>query len=133
MPRRALLLLVRLVVLVEHDHRPQVCDRGPCRRPGAHDGGPDGADRPVVRVGGDCDPDRAEPGRHGRRHGRRRAQHEGVAERGCRTGHVDQVGGRRQAEHRARTVEGGAQELVLGRGPTRRLAHRGKVPDHPVW
>ena len=73
-PRRAALLLQRLVVLVEHDHRGEAGARRPCRDAGADDDVDAGRRRrPLLRAHGDAESgpaqaDAVEAGPVGRRH-----------------------------------------------------------------
>ena len=121
-PRRRLLLLVGLVVLVEHDDRGQVGDGRPRRGPGADDRRAGCPERPAARGAAAT----ATPARRRRAPTvaamrRRRAQDEGVAERRGRRGHVHEVGGRREPEHRPRPREGARQQLVVRATRRRRV------------
>ncbi len=131
-PGGRLLLLVGLVVLVEHDDGGQVGHRRPGRGPGADDRRAGCAERPTAGVRCHRHPRPAQAGAHGGGERRRRAQDEGVAERGGRRGHVHEVGGRWEAEHGPRPRERAREQLVVrGRDGTGRRG-RGELGDVAV-
>ena len=131
-PRRAALLLQRLVVLVDDDHRGQVRAGCPRRRPGPdHHVDAAGRRRPLVRHDrhrqpGPPQPDGIQPSAFVRRH---HDQRRPVHERGGED--RDDVVGRGKAEHAA----AGAQELGgarVDRGDRSRRPARRRQPGDVV-
>ena len=131
-PRRRLLLLVGLVVLVEHHDARR--GRRPAPRPPRASRRRSHRPRPAPSRAG-CGAT-ATPARRSRsadrgRHRRRGAQHQGVAERRSREGDVHQVRGRRQAQHRPRRRERRGEQAWSGGSTTPRLAAAREVPPRP--
>ena len=121
-PRRRLLLLVGLVVLVEHDDAAEVGDRRPGRRARPDDGGAGRAPRPVVRDA--TPPPRRRGAAGGDRGGLRggRAEHESVAECGAARATCTRfvAGGSRSTEPGRRTLAARTWSARLRRrGPGR--------------
>ena len=123
-PRRGLLLLVGLVVLVDDHDRGQAADRRPGRRPGADHRGPGRALRPVAGMAGDAHagPPQGpgDPGRRGARSGTGPAR----APAGGGQRHRRRVGRRGQPQHRPAPAQGVLGQAVDRPSPGARATAR---------